>query len=217
MGKAEHIQQWLDSASPAPLIVSSPRQAPLDEALALITEASGENIVLEPAKGTISIKTVREMLSLVTTTSWQGQRTVTIKEAASLTDQASSALLKILEDASAQTRFVLITRWPQRLLTTIRSRCQQIRLSDARVPSGSLTEPLPDVLELLSANAKAHHLDDELLAHIQEALETRLREQGPSPQLKFAYQRLRDYYLVSSRRGSTKLSKDVLLGALPQK
>ncbi|MAF81251.1 hypothetical protein CL628_04535 [bacterium] len=213
----EQLQQWLDSSEPAPLIISSPRQAPLDEAYAVITEASAEHIVLEPDKGTISIKAVREMLSAVAATSWQGRRTVIIREAESLTAQASSALLKILEDASAQTRFVLITRWPQRLLTTIRSRCQQIRLKTARVPSADSVQPLPGVLELLSENAKAHHLDDELLGQIQEALEAQLRDQGPSPQLKIAYQRLRDYYLISSRRGSTKLSKDVLLGALPRK
>ena len=85
------------------------------------------------------------------------------------------------------------------------------------MPSGSRKDQLPDVLELLGKNAKAHHLDDELLSQIQEALETQLRAQGPSPELQRAYQRLRDYYLVASRRGSTKLAKDVLLGSLPQK
>jgi len=211
------LQHWLSNNSTAPLIVSSHLPAVLSEALADLITGSKEQVILEPLKGTISIKAVREMLATVSNTSWQGLRIVVIRDAECLTEQATNALLKILEDTTKQTRFVLLTKWPQRLLATIRSRCEHIRLKSAYVPGNAASTALPSVLELLGTHAKAHDLDEDFLHAVQQSLEQQLREQGPSAQLQRAYQRLRDYYLVSSRRGSTKLAKDVLIGALPSK
>ena len=216
MGGSTQLTQWLETHDAPPLIVSSIQQSVLDEAVASIEENSPECVIVESDERSISIEQIRAVLSQVATTSWDGQRTVLIRNAERLTDQATSALLKALENVSSHTRFVFATRWQQRLLPTIRSRCQHIRLAAQRVPKSHVSE-VPDVLELLADNAKAHHLDDETLAAIQGALEARLRQIGPSPELQRAYQRLRDYYLVASRRGSTKLTKDALIGSLAAK
>jgi DNA polymerase III subunit delta' len=50
-----------------------------------------------------------------------------IDEADRLTDEASNALLKTLEDPTPNSVFILISSQPKLLLSTIRSRCLEIR------------------------------------------------------------------------------------------
>lgn len=57
----------------------------------------------------------------------------------------------------------------------------------------------------------AGEINDEILDTITAALEQQLRRQGPTPSLKRAYARLRDYYFIAARQGNTKLAGEVLL------
>ena len=61
-----------------------------------------------------------------------GRRIVLIEPADSLNQAASNALLKILEEPPENTLFILVTSQTQKLIATIRSRCQ---LLDLRGPS----------------------------------------------------------------------------------
>ena len=60
-------------------------------------------------------------------------RVYIIENADSLTDAASNALLKTLEEASPTTHLILITSRPAGLLPTIRSRCQTVRFAPLTV------------------------------------------------------------------------------------
>ena len=56
-----------------------------------------------------------------------------IQEAHSLNAQAANALLKTLEEPTADTYLILETEYPGRLLATIRSRCQSVRVAADRI------------------------------------------------------------------------------------
>lgn len=169
-----------------------------------------ENIlVLDSEEATIKIKQVREVLHETQHTSLTGKRIVLILGAEKLSTTAANALLKALEEPPSFTKFILTTQWPNRLLTTIRSRCQQVRL-------GSSPEETQEVTPLPSLSQK-DALSEEALQNIYAALEKKLHAQGVNAELKRAYMRLRDYYFIKAHRGNTKLAQDVLLASLPQK
>ena len=94
---------------------------------------------LGPEEGsrTIKIAQVREILRIVPFPPIEApSRFVVIEPADRLTEEAANALLKSLEEPSSHTRFLVISDRPDALLSTIRSRCQQIlfgRLSDEEV------------------------------------------------------------------------------------
>ncbi len=58
----------------------------------------------------------------------KGRRIVLIEPADSLNQAASNALLKILEEPPENTLFILVTSQAQKLIATIRSRCQLLEL-----------------------------------------------------------------------------------------
>jgi DNA polymerase-3 subunit delta' len=61
--------------------------------------------------------------------SHEGARWVIVRDAHELNTAASNALLKTLEEPPRQTHFVMVTAHPDRLLATIRSRCQRVRFA----------------------------------------------------------------------------------------
>jgi hypothetical protein len=56
-------------------------------------------------------------------------RVILIDSAHALNEQTSNMMLKLFEEAPDKTVFILVTDHPYRLLPTIRSRCEEIRLS----------------------------------------------------------------------------------------
>ena len=85
-------------------------------------------------KKNIVIHQIRELSEYLELSAHQekGKRIVLIEPADSLNQSASNALLKILEEPPENTLFILVTSQAQRLIATIRSRCQ---LLDLRGPS----------------------------------------------------------------------------------
>jgi DNA polymerase III subunit delta' len=85
-------------------------------------------------KKNILIDQIRELSEYLELSVHQekGRRIVLIEPADSLNQAASNALLKILEEPPENTLFILITSKTQKLIATIRSRCQ---LLDLRGPS----------------------------------------------------------------------------------
>jgi len=85
-------------------------------------------------KKNIAIHQIRELSEYLELSAHQekGKRIVLIEPADSLNQSASNALLKILEEPPENTLFILVTSQTQRLIATIRSRCQ---LLDLRGPS----------------------------------------------------------------------------------
>lgn len=85
-------------------------------------------------KKNILIDQIRELSEYLELSAHQekGRRIVLIEPADSLNQAASNALLKILEEPPENTLFILVTSQTQKLIATIRSRCQ---LLDLRGPS----------------------------------------------------------------------------------
>ena len=85
-------------------------------------------------KKNIVIDQIRELSEYLELSAHQekGKRIVLIEPADSLNQAASNALLKILEEPPENTLFILVTSQAQKLIATIRSRCQ---LLDFRGPS----------------------------------------------------------------------------------
>ena len=81
-------------------------------------------------KKNIAIHQIRELSEYLELSAHQetGRRIVLIEPADSLNQAASNALLKILEEPPENTLFILVTSQAQRLIATIRSRCQVLEL-----------------------------------------------------------------------------------------
>jgi len=86
-------------------------------------------LLIEPETAAIKIEQVRDMAREVLALPFEGRsRAFVLDEAHVMTEQASNALLKSLEEPPATSHVFLVTASPQALLPTIRSRCQTLRL-----------------------------------------------------------------------------------------
>ncbi len=89
---------------------------------------AGEDGKRKPSRQ-IRMDDVRALLEWVTKTNFRGQgKAVVVHPAEALNDHAASALLKTIEEPPLGTRLILTCTDPQRLLPTIRSRCQLLAL-----------------------------------------------------------------------------------------
>ena len=78
----------------------------------------------------INVAQIRELADFINlTTHRNGMRIVLIHPAEAMNVQAANALLKTLEEPSADTLIILLSHQPQQLLATIRSRCQKMDVS----------------------------------------------------------------------------------------
>jgi DNA polymerase-3 subunit delta' len=85
--------------------------------------------LLEPEGTSIKIERVRDLVREIGGRPFEGRaRAFVVDDAHLLTEQAQNALLKSLEEPPATSHVMLVTAAPQALLTTIRSRCQVVRL-----------------------------------------------------------------------------------------
>jgi DNA polymerase-3 subunit delta' len=86
--------------------------------------------LLEPAPASIKIEAVRDLVGEVQSRPFEAAtRAFVIDDAHLMTEQAQNAFLKSLEEPPATSRILLVTAEPDRLLPTIRSRCQTLRAS----------------------------------------------------------------------------------------
>jgi DNA polymerase III subunit delta' len=84
-----------------------------------------DSIIVEPEdRPSITIEQIRRLVSSLSLRSYRadGVRVVIIDQADQLTVEAQNALLKIIEEPPAGTRFILVVNQPETLLTTVRSR-----------------------------------------------------------------------------------------------
>ncbi len=184
-------------------------QAPCEKCRSCRLVKSGvhpEVIDYAPSKKTWAIKEFRALFDRISTTALTARRLVIIRDIDTTSLPAANVLLKSLEEPSATTRFILTTAWPTRLLPTIRSRCYQVRFhttSEAPPENASLELPLNESLTPAT------------VAHIAAYLRHELATKGPTPQLRRAFLRLRDYYVITGKRGNEKLAGEVLTLSLP--
>lgn len=81
----------------------------------------------EDDKLTISVEQIRAVTAHVGLTAYRGAaKVVIIEPAEAMTAAAANALLKTLEEPTADTYLLLVSHQPGRLMATIRSRCQTL-------------------------------------------------------------------------------------------
>jgi hypothetical protein len=81
----------------------------------------------------ISIEQIRDLVAAATMRPYEGRNKVFIIDPAdALSPSGSNSLLKTLEEPARDTTFILLTRSPDLLLATIRSRAQSIYIGDER-------------------------------------------------------------------------------------
>ncbi len=94
-----------------------------------------------PCRNNVLVKSIREVEREANFRPYEASaRFFVIDEADKMNDAASNALLKTLEEPPPTSHIFLITSRPDRLLQTIRSRCQTLRF--APVPSNQIAECL---------------------------------------------------------------------------
>lgn len=214
----EALKGWFASeASEAPVVVRGSWEELREEILKTLLPK--EVIVLEHEGKTISIEKVRKLIASLATTAPFGNRLVVIPDCDRLSGPAASALLKTLEEPNAVNRWLLTTRFPRRLMPTIRSRVQMLTPSPrlgftppSREGEGEGVEPF-NFTERLSAKER-RGLTDEELEYAAITIQEYLKKTGNTALAFRALLRLRDYYKIRAANGNEKLAADVLLAAL---
>lgn len=121
----------------------------------------GEDAKRKPSRQ-IRIDEVRDLIDWVTKTSARGRgKVVVLHPADALNQQSASALLKTLEEPPSGTRLVLTSADPARLLPTVRSRCQLLRLPapSPQLAASWLSQQGVEQPEVLLAAAGGRPLD----------------------------------------------------------
>jgi len=209
------LEKWLSSSEAEAPVVFAGEFEDIHGFIAAYKDI--ERHILEEVGRTISIKSLRELFSAAAKTSWQRARLIVIPRAERLSLPASHALLKHLEEPSPTNRWLLTTRFPQRLLLTIRSRVQIVRPT-APSPGESLRDTHGGRLELnfagLLAEKKRPTLSPQQLDSISAVIQAQVRAQPGSTATYRALLRFRDYYKIRALGGSERLAGDVLLASL---
>ena len=102
-----------------------------------------------------TVDAMRALRSAASVMPNEGRRSVyVIHQADTMNIQAQNAMLKVFEEPPAHAMFILLADNPQRLLPTVRSRCQEILLSqESSVPPAEASKQASSQLErLLSGN-----------------------------------------------------------------
>ena len=130
-----------------------------------VKEAAGHHPdirLFQPHKNLIKIDTMRELTREVQFRPFEGRlRCFIIDQAETLNEEAANCILKTLEEPPDTSRIILISSFPQRLLPTIRSRCQAFpfhplgREEILRYLENHLTEDHPEMRASLAEGSIA--------------------------------------------------------------
>lgn len=137
VGKAHAARAWTARA-----LCADPQDADAcgrcPSCVKLVTGSHPDLMWVVPDGASIKIAQAREVAAATRYRPNEGRwRVIVIEQCEKMGDAAANALLKTLEEPGGQTLFILITSFPNLLLSTIRSRC-------AVVPFGRLSIPLTE-------------------------------------------------------------------------
>lgn len=110
-----------------------------------------KNDTIDLEKGTITVERIRSLYDATRTKLPEG-RIIVIDYAERMAPAAQNAFLKLLEEPTEGTRFILLTHQPSLLLATITSRSQRI---DARPVTRTQSEGLLDALNVTDPTKRA--------------------------------------------------------------
>lgn len=149
---------------------------------------------IEGKKQMIAVSEARHLLDVLSMSALEGgYRSVVIYLPEKMNAEAANRLLKVVEEPPEHTLFLMITHHPERVLQTISSRCQQIRV-ESQDTSGKVTFQSPELFdELMDALVSRNHLACLEAADKLSALPSR---DSAKAFCKFAAYRLRHVFLV---------------------
>jgi DNA polymerase-3 subunit delta' len=108
--------------------------------------------VVSPDGVSILVDQVREINQEVSLRPFEARaRCYVILEAETMNERAANAFLKTLEEPPGYVHFILVTNAPERVLSTIASRCQRVQFS--RLSAATLVAYLTDFLGVPEAQA----------------------------------------------------------------
>lgn len=122
----------------------------------LFTESEmAEALGIEGKNSLIAVSEAKHLLDTLSLSALEGgYRAVVIYLPEKMNQETSNRLLKLIEEPPSQTQFLLVTHAPEKVLVTISSRCQRIRVCPPQNGSaaGFADEPLfEDLMEALLA------------------------------------------------------------------
>lgn len=102
-------------------------------------EELSEALEIEGKSAIIAVGESKEIISQLGLSALEGgYKAVVIYLPEKMNQEAANRLLKLIEEPPVMTQFVMVTHSPEKVLSTIRSRCQNIRVvPDAGVRSGN--------------------------------------------------------------------------------
>lgn len=176
-----------------------------------VASGTHPDVLTVQTTGKGAMKQWRGVLDSLTRQAMHKNRVVLIEQAERLSLPATHALLKTLEEPPKNTRFLLTTRLPRALPLTVRSRCHRLVLASQAEKNGAQSA-LRELIEKLEQQKE--ELSPEMLEQIARSLQETLRTSGPSPTLRRAFMRLRDYYKIKQAHGNEKLAREILVASL---
>ncbi len=120
----------------------------------LITVLPEKNEKIDVEKGSITVDSIRRLYDVTRTIEPAG-RIIVIDYTERMAPAAQNAFLKLLEEPTEGTRFMLLTHQPELILPTIASRSQRI---DVRPVTQAQSNALLDVLKVTDATKRAQLL-----------------------------------------------------------
>ena len=117
---------------------------------------------IEGKSSIIAVAEAREVLGALSLSALEGGwRSVLIYLPEKMNPEAANRLLKSIEEPSDRTLFVLISHSPEKVLQTIRSRCQQFQLGDGlKAPDFDSPELFDALMDALAAKDLVRALDE---------------------------------------------------------
>ena len=177
----------------------------LEEWRSLVTANPGftENDLYEAlgADGKSALIAVPEAKALLETMGLSalegGYRSAVIYLPEKMNAEAANRLLKLVEEPPSLTQFVFITHFPEKVLQTIRSRCQVIRVIPESVTGFSARfEEFPALMSALASRDLAAALD------VAESIASMPSKESSKAFCKFACECLRRMFLIQQDMAS---------------
>lgn len=113
-------------------------------------EELGEALGIEAKSSVIAVTQAKEIIQTLSLSALEGgYRAVVIYLPEKMNAEAANRLLKIIEEPPLKTQFVLITHAPEKVMQTIASRCQRIRVVPPKRGIRKANETYEQLLEAL--------------------------------------------------------------------
>lgn len=173
------------------IVLSNPMftEAELSEALGI----EGKSSIIATAEA----KAMLETLSLSALEG--GYRAVLIYLPEKMNQEAANRLLKMIEEPPALTQFLLVTHSPEKVLKTISSRCQLIRVKPRNLNSRLATAEMLEVYQRLYREMMDALMARDLLEAVEvgEALAALPSRESAKGFCKFAADKMRSIFMAS--------------------